>query len=219
NLEKKLNSAKFFAFDICYLNGYKLTDLPLVMRKDILQNIFQNKEFKSIKLSPFIKAEGKKFFNEIKNRNGEGIIAKDAFSLYHPGTRTKSWLKIKNLHEQEAVILGFTQPQGERKFFGSIILGIKKNKKWIYIGHCATGFTNVMLENLYKKFSNSLSYDTPFHIPLKLENKIQWVKPKYVCQIQFNEWTEEGLMRQPVFIDIKKNKSIKEIKLEVSENK
>lgn len=205
----------YFVFDILYLNGFKLTELPLIYRKEILKTIFEKQELNNIVLSPFIRSRGTNFFIEKKKNNAEGIIAKNGLSYYEAGNRSNNWLKIKNLNEQEAVIVGFTQPKGERLFFGSIILALKVNNRWKYIGHCGTGFSQKMLENLYKKFNRIIAQSSPFNIPLKLDGKIQWLKPRMVCQIKFNEWTKDGLMRQPVFIGLRKDKHPREIQPDI----
>ncbi|MFN5459553.1 MAG: DNA ligase, partial [Bacteroidota bacterium] len=203
-------------FDIMYLNGYSLLNLPLIFRKEILKDIFETKKFKNIKVSHFTRGNGIEFYNNCKKTGSEGIIAKYALGSYFTGTRSGQWLKIKNLYEQEAVIVGYTQPKGERLYFGSIILGIKEGKSWKYIGHCGTGFSFIMLENLFNKFQYIISDGSPFRIPLKLDSKIHWLKPKIVCQIKFNEWTEDGLMRQPTFIGLREDKKPKEVTLDIN---
>ena len=211
NAESKKISISYYVFDILYLNGYNLMSLPLIYRKDILKSIFLHQNLKKVKLCPFTRGNGQKFFDESKKNGEEGIIAKDALSYYEPGQRLKHWYKIKNLAEQETVIVGYTHPKGERMFFGSIVLAVKEKKKWIYVGHCGTGFSQVMLENLYNQFIKIKAEGSPFHIPLKLDSKIQWIKPKLVCQIKFKEWTKDGLMRQPVFLGLRMDKKAAEV--------
>src|SRR5205823_2579146 len=101
---------------------------------------------KNIYYSDHIKEEGKEFFEEARKRKLEGIIAKDKKSPYRPGKRSREWLKIKLVNEQEAVIGGITEPQGSRLHFGSLLLGVYDNGDLSYIGNCGTGFTESILK-------------------------------------------------------------------------
>jgi bifunctional non-homologous end joining protein LigD len=208
---------KYYVFDILYLNGYNLMNLPLIFRKEILESIFKSKNFKTIKISPYTREKGIEFYNRCKKNGSEGIIAKYALGTYLTGERSSKWLKIKSLYEQEAVIVGFTEPKGERLYFGSIILAIKEYKTWKYVGHCGTGFNFIMLENLFKQFLKVLANGSPFKIPLKMDSKIHWLKPKLVCQIKFNEWTEDRIMSQPTFLGLRTDKKSNDVRFEINE--
>src|SRR5690606_11338280 len=104
-----------------------------------------------IKYCDHVQGEGEAFFEAAKKQGLEGIIAKRADSTYKEGGRSTSWLKIKHMLTDEAVITGYTEPRGGRKFFGALILGAYEKGKLVYIGHTGTGFDNKTLKELYGK--------------------------------------------------------------------
>src|ERR1043165_9112749 len=97
----------------------------------------------------------------------EGIMAKKADSLYHPGVRTKEWLKIKHHKSQEAIIAGFTEPTGSRKHFGALILAVKDGKELRYIGHTGSGFNYKTLKAMYAKLKPLIRKTSPFKTEVK----------------------------------------------------
>lgn len=202
----------YYVFDILYFNGYSLLNLPLIERKKILAKIIHNDSL--IRVSGYIENEGEKFFELIKKNNIEGMLAKKADSFYWPGIRSKDWLKIKNHLEQEAVIGGFTEPSGSRKYFGALVLGVYKNGKLKYIGHAGGGFDEDQLKFIYSKLKPLIVEKSHFDKVLKTNAKATWVKPELVAQIRFSEWTDEGFLRQPIFLGLREDKKAREVKRE-----
>jgi len=141
-------------------------------------------------------------------------MAKNAESTYQANKRSSDWFKIKIVKQQEAIITGFTSPQGSRSYFGSILLGAFKNKELKYIGHCGTGFDEKALKTLYQKFKPLFTAKSPFKERVVPNNKVQWLKPKLVCEIKFTEWTEDENMRHPVYLGLREDKNWKEVKIE-----
>ncbi|HMS33686.1 MAG TPA: DNA ligase D [Ignavibacteria bacterium] len=200
---------KYFIFDILYLNGHKLTGLPLFNRRVLLESFFKKYKFKDIFLTKNIESKGSKYFETISKKGYEGIIAKEKNGLYYPGRRAESWLKIKAGLQQEAVIGGFTLPQNSRKHFGSLILGVYENDELKYIGNCGTGFTNASLKELFDKLNPLVVSETPFKkkpIIRGPKGKAVWVKPELVCDVKFSEWTDDGHIRHPVFNGLRNDK-------------
>jgi bifunctional non-homologous end joining protein LigD len=111
----------YYVFDLLELNGKKLYSLPLIERKRILAETLKDNPV--VKYSDHIEESGEDFFEVIKQRNLEGIMAKRKDSEYYPGRRTSDWLKIKHNQSDEAIIAGFTAPRGGRKYFGALVLG------------------------------------------------------------------------------------------------
>jgi bifunctional non-homologous end joining protein LigD len=138
------------------------------------------------------------------------MIAKRASSLYHPGKRTRDWLKIKNHNTQEAVIAGYTAPRGSRSYFGALILGIYHDKKLKYIGHTGTGFTSATLKEVYDTIKPLKRDSSPFDKKIVVNSPVTWVEPMIVCAIKFTEITEEGILRHPVFLGLRIDKSAEE---------
>ena len=183
-LTKKIPVA-FIAFDILYENKELIT-LPLEKRQKLL-NKYPNNNF-------FIKSKtyknGQKLFNEVKKLGLEGIVAKEKTSLYYPGKRVDSWLKIKNIKEEYFYVHGFTF--NINKY--SLILGEYKNKKWYYVGKVSvmpnTDIINKLLK-LSKRKNILINYD----------EEVTFVRPIYKVLVSFLEKTEDGKLRQPVFRD------------------
>ena len=203
----------YYIFDIIYLEGYDLKGLPLIKRKEILKNILPH--LPDIKYSDHILTEGKLFYKIAEERKLEGILAKNKNSKYQLNKRSNDWIKLKIRKEQEAIICGFTKPKGSRKNLGALILGVYQGNDLIYIGHSGGGFTEKELDSLRRKFEPLIRKSCPFRKIPKTNTPATWIEPKLVCEISFSEWTEEGLMRQPVYLgirdDIKAEEVIKEI--------
>jgi bifunctional non-homologous end joining protein LigD len=206
---------KYYVFDLLRLNGEDTTRLTLLQRKELLQGLLKKFSLKNIFYSDHIAEKGKAFFSAAQKNKLEGIIAKNIDSTYVPGKRTRSWLKIKIVHQQEAVIVGITEPKGTRTLFGSLLLGVYRNGKLEYIGHCGTGFTDAILKELYHKFKPYFVSHSPFPHKVNVNAKARWMKPKFVCEVKFSEWTEDGSMRHPVFLGLRNDKSPKEVKPEI----
>lgn len=202
----------YMVFDILYLNGEDLMKTPLIERKKILKEILP--ETSHLHYCDHVLGKGKAFFDVALKAGMEGIIAKKMNSFYQPGTRGRDWFKIKTHSRQEAIICGFTEPKGTREKFGSLILGVYDQNKLRYAGHAGTGFDSLKLNRIYKKLSTLIQKKCPFSNIPKLSNAT-WVKPKLVCEVKFAEWTKDGIMRQPVFIELRDDKKSEEVMKEI----
>jgi bifunctional non-homologous end joining protein LigD len=206
----------YYVYDILFLDGYDLTSLPLIERKEILQSLLP--DLPNIKFSDHIVENGKAFFEQAKKSKLEGIIAKESQSPYRIGKRSSEWLKVKTSQRQEAVIAGFTEPRGARKLFGALILGLYEGKEFKYIGHSGGGFNSESLQTIYKKLKPLIQKESPFKEKVPANMPVTWVKPELVCEIQFGEWTNEGYMRFPIFIGLREDKNAKEVVREKEES-
>jgi bifunctional non-homologous end joining protein LigD len=205
---------KYYVFDILFLNGHSLTELPLSQRKELLDSFFEGYGFTNIIKSDAVIGKGEQLLKKLTSKGYEGIIAKDQSGLYYPGKRAESWLKIKSIMMQEVLICGYTLPQKSRKYFGSLILGLYKNEELVYIGNCGTGFTEVSLEQLHKEFTKLETKKCPFkNKPLLTgtKGKSVWMKPSLVCNVKFLHWTKEERMRNPVFMGLREDKKPDEV--------
>lgn len=200
----------YYVFDILYLNGFDLTNLTLIKRKEILKKIIPG-DSKSIMYSDHVKGEGTSFFKVAEQQGLEGMLAKKADSKYIPGKRSKDWLKIKTRKRQEAIICGFTEPKGSRNKFGSLVLGVYDEGELVYIGQAGTGFTDKDLKEIYSKLKPLITNKPQFNKKIETNAPVTWVTPKYICDVEFSEWTEEGLMRQPAFIGLREDKDLDDV--------
>jgi bifunctional non-homologous end joining protein LigD len=217
NWQKNPAHLQYFIFDILWLEGYNLTQLPLTERKRILKELLPaNHEV--VKYSDHIDGEGKSFFDAAVAQELEGIMAKKADSVYAINSRSSDWLKIKSTLRQEVVIGGFTKPRNSRKFFGSLLLGIYDGDDLVYIGHTGTGFNEKSLEEIHKKLQALATTQCPFVKCPKGNMPVTWVKPKLVCEIKFTEWTKDRIARHPVFMGLRSDKKPVEAKFEKAVN-
>jgi bifunctional non-homologous end joining protein LigD len=138
----------YYVFDMLSLDGKDTKQLPLTDRKKLVKKLLGKN--KTVQYCDHIENNGIAFLDKAKEQGLEGIIAKKMDSTYTPGIRSKEWLKLKNVQSTEAVIVGYTEPQGGRTHFGSLILASPKAKKWQYRGHVGTGFSHEKLSSLKK---------------------------------------------------------------------
>lgn len=211
---------KYYVFDLLNLNGNVITGLSLLERKELLKILFNKYPFSNVHFSEHTIGDGIKQFEKATKNKTEGIIAKKADSTYTVNRRSSNWLKIKTANEEEAIIIGITEPKNSRKYFGAILLGQYDGKKLEYIGKCGTGFTEEVLKDLHTKLKPYFIEKSPLDEKIALRDKIQWVKPKIVCQIKFSEWTQDRHLRHPVYLGIRIDKKPAEVFLSFkNENK
>jgi bifunctional non-homologous end joining protein LigD len=200
----------YYVFDILWLDGYNLEQMPLIDRKELLRKILP-KSSNFIKYSDHVEREGRKLFKLAVKQGLEGLIAKKKTSFYYEGARSNDWLKIKTEKRQEVVICGYTEPRASRKFFGALILGVYEKGKLTYVGHTGTGFDYATLKDIYNLISKFRQKESPFEDVPKTNMPVTWVKPEIVCEIKFSNFTTDGIMRHPVFMGIREDKRAKEV--------
>jgi bifunctional non-homologous end joining protein LigD len=210
----KLGTLKFYVFDIIYFNGFDLRSLDLLLRKKILKAVLP--QIENVKYSEHVTGEGIKAFKKAETEGGEGIIAKKITSKYSTDKRSKEWLKIKTEMQQEMVIAGYTEPQGSRSGLGAILCGYYQGEDFIYSGKVGTGFNESSLKSLTQKLEKLQRKTSPFAKPPKLKD-IHWVEPKLLAQVKFSEMTNTGIMRHPVFLGLRDDKSAKKVVAEKPE--
>ena len=202
----------YYVFDLLSLDGKDLTHLALTDRKKLLKAMLPKN--KVIKYSDHIKENGIAFFNAAVKNNLEGIIAKKADSEYYVGKRSNEWLKIKNHKTADVIICGYTAPTGSRKYFGSLVLGIMKNKILVHAGHAGTGYDIDKLKTVFNLLQPLVQTNSPFSEKIITNNNVTWVKPKIVCEVKFTEWTKDEKLRHPVFLRIRNDKNVKQTTME-----
>lgn len=206
----------YYVFDLLYLNGKDLRDEPLLKRKSLLEDLINKANLDFVRYSEHIDAQGVDLFEKARKLELEGIIGKKKDSTY-VSRRSKNWVKIKSRLRQELVIGGFTQPQGARKHFGALLLGVYENNQLKYVGHTGSGFNLKSLEEIYGQLRPLIQMKSPFTNTPKPNAKVTWVKPKLVCEVSFQEWTSDGIMRQAIFQGMRIDKDPKTVKREVQE--
>jgi bifunctional non-homologous end joining protein LigD len=199
----------YYVFDILWLDGISLSNLPLMQRQQILKQVMS--ESNIIRFSDSIEGYGIDFYNIAKENNLEGIIAKRKDSVYQSGFRTKSWLKIKIEQRHEAVICGFTKNKDTDRVFSSLLLARHDKDGLHYIGQVGTGFNAAMQSTIMKKIKPFISKNSYVDGVPKLDKEIVWIKPTLVCEVKYTELTPEGVMRHPSFQGLREDKTILDI--------
>lgn len=203
----------YYVFDLLYFENKNLESLPLIMRKSLLASILPASQI--IKFSDHIETFGTNLFKVARERNLEGIMAKMKESKYVEGVRSKQWLKIKNHHQIEAIIGGYTKPRTGRTKLGSLLLGLYDDDDILhYIGGVGTGFTEREIDNLLLTFAPIVDATTSFYKKPKVREDVVWLKPRLVCEIKFQEWTSDGMLRQAVYLGLRHDIDPQQVKRE-----
>ncbi len=207
----------YYVFDLLYLDGYNLMSAPLEQRKALLASILAQSDL--IHYSDHYIGNGKALFEAAAQRQLEGIVAKHRSSHYVQ-KRSRQWLKIKIVKQQECVIGGYTDPRGARENFGSVVLGLYDDQgRLIHVGHAGSGFTVQSHAELWKRLHALETKRSPFFGKVESTRPVHFVKPELVAEIKFTEWTHEGQsggikMRAPVFQGLRFDKKPEECKFE-----
>lgn len=188
----------FFIFDLLYLNGRDLRKLPLLERKKILKKLLAGCP-RSIKYSEHIVGRGSDFFKVSCEHHLEGIVSKLADSTYASG-RGDLWVKTKCSKRQEFVVGGYTDQKNGRQGFGALLLGLYQTGKFKYAGKVGTGFDQQTKKELMERLVELHRKTSPFGLNSPKEKGLHWVDPMMVVEIGFSNWTDDEVLRQPVFL-------------------
>ena len=206
--------ATYYFFDILYLDEKNLQDLPFLERRKILSEVVR--ENTRIKKSDFIEEIGKEIFDTTKHMGLEGVIAKHKSSKYVQGIRSREWLKIKHIKTQDCIVIGYTKGEGNRKnYFGSLLLAVNdSNGKLQFVGHTGSGFDFLLLKQIYNKLQKIRIEKCPVdYVPYTNRDPF-WTQAELVVEIKFSNWTSEKIMRSPIFLRMREDKTPKECFLE-----
>lgn len=194
----------YVIFDILAYLGKDLRNITLEERRKVLNSLF-HKKYEHLILSQELKGDGKKIFLKAKSLSLEGIIAKNIYSLYS-GKRSGEWVKIKCRKSDEFIIGGFIISDKKEHNLKSILVGEKKECKLIFKGKVGTGFSLSYGKELLDKFNKYIVKTNPF-INCNLKNVI-YLKPHFICEIEFAEYTKNNVLRQPSFKAIREDKKL-----------
>jgi bifunctional non-homologous end joining protein LigD len=211
-------SVLYYAFDLLYLDGYDWRRLPLEERKRKLESLITPGD--RVRYSDHYPTKGTALFAIARQKKLEGILAKKKASSYQE-RRSREWLKIKIRHEIDSVVGGYTQPEGVRAHFGSLVLGLYDNQgRLIHVGQVGSGFDQKSLAGIWQQLKKIETKKTPFYGEVEALREVCWVKPKLVAAVEYAEWTDgtaEGSgpkLRAPVFLGLREDKDAGECLLE-----
>jgi bifunctional non-homologous end joining protein LigD len=198
----------YLAFDLLWLDGKPLLDLPYLQRREQLDALHIGGG--NWQAPPaFIGEHGADVQAVSKQHELEGIMAKRLQSRYEPGRRSQSWLKIKNVRRQEVVIGGWKPGEGGRAGgIGSLLVGVHNADGLIYCGHVGTGFSQQTLGMLARRLEPLRRAASPFAATAPVEDarSARWVEPELVAEIAFGSWTKSGRLRAPSYKGLRDDK-------------
>ena len=212
----------FYAFDLLRLNGKDFQNLTIEERKAKLEELLK-KPPSVIRYSVSFTKDIPELLDRAHKLGLEGLIGKRSGSRYEAGKRTGAWIKLKLHQEQEFIIGGYTEPEGARKHFGALLVGVYEDKKLKFAGRVGTGFDDKLLRGLSSELEKIRVESCPFfNVPAVGRSRwdqglsaaemkrCHWVKPSMVCQVKFTEWTRDDRLRHPVFLGIREDKNASE---------
>ena len=212
----KVPTFVFEIFDLIYLDGYSLVQTPLRIRKAKLEELFASSKLKAVagtlRYSDHVEGNGAQFFKQACEYGIEGIVSKLADSPYE-STRSRNWMKTKCLKRQEFVIAGYLPSKKGFPGFGALILGVYDKGKLIYSGRVGTGFSIKLRLELQKKLDRLSQTAMPFETKPKDPGlrDAHWAKPQLVGEVEFMEWTVDGMIRHPSFQGLREDKKAAEV--------
>ena len=193
----------FMAFDVIYLDGASLVAEELGKRRQLLEEIVVPNE--RLQISPAMVGEGTALFHAAEEQGLEGIVAKRMASVYEPGRRSPSWLKIKTSSDLDAVVVGWTEGSGRRQgTLGALILALYDDKGALrHIGNVGTGFDKNSLKTAIDRLEKLPSGSNPFDVRVLKTNSdlrpAHWVAPTLVAIVEYRQVTDAGKLRAPSF--------------------
>ncbi len=206
----------YLIFDLLYLDGRSLVDLPYAERRKRLSQL--ELEGPSWQTPSHHRGEGKALLHLTRERGLEGLVAKRLDSRYLPGRRSRAWLKVKNIRSQELVIGGWLPGKGRREAtIGAILVGYYEEddggRRLRYAGRVGSGFTEAELRRLAGMLEPLKARQSPFEGRQPPKQSV-FVEPRLVAEIAFREWTAARTLRAPVYKGLRADKDPAEVVLE-----
>lgn len=196
----------YFLFDAPFLNGVDLRQKPVEERRAALKQALANNASKRLRFSESFSASQHDMFESAHALSLDGVVGKRLGSPY-VSKRSTDWVKLKCLLRQVFVIVGYTRPQGRRSGFGALLLAVNGPQGLVHAGRVGKGFTHAQLKQLHEQLCAQTRDTSPLAHPLTgtQGRGVHWVEPTLVCEVEFAEWTREGLVSQAVFLDLPPN--------------
>lgn len=205
----------YCVFDILWLDGYSLMDLPLTDRKAILEELTRDNDV--LRFSASFE-DGKALYQQALDLDLEGIVAKRKDSSYIPNARDNNWLKTPTRKRQEFVIGGWAESDKSRSFRSLLFGAYNQNGEFEWIGRSGGGYKEKEMPGILSQLQQLEIAKTPFSNKV-LDTKgakIHWVKPELVANFEFATWTKTGRIRKPAtFLGFRQDKKASQVVREV----
>ena len=201
----------FLAFDLLRAGAEDIRGLPLTARREALEKYLGRHLSDTLRISEQVAADGRALDERAHREGWEGLIVKDASSMYQSGRRTPAWRKHKLSNQEEFVVGGWTEPRNTRSRFGALLLGQYEGSRLVYVGHTGTGFDQKELDRVWKLLKPLEIRQSPFSEPFKTNEPPHWARPELVAQVRFTEWTADKKLRHPVYLGLRDDKRPAEV--------
>jgi len=195
-------------FDLLEIDGEDIAGLALEERRKRLGKAVRKRA--ALRVSEAWRDDSERRFGDACRAGWEGLIAKRAAAPYVAG-RSRDWLKLKCVWEQEFVIGGYTEPAGSRTDFGALLVGYYEDGDLRYAGRVGTGYNTKTLKELGARLRRLETDAAPFVDAKPIPRGTHWTEPKLVAQIGFAEWTGDGRLRQPRYMGLRDDKRAKDV--------
>ncbi|SEJ78380.1 DNA ligase D [Pseudomonas sp. NFR16] len=203
----------YYLFDVPFLNGEDLREKPVEDRRAALKKLLGKQKNRLLRFSDAFSASHRDIVESACSLSLEGVIGKRAGSVYQ-SRRSPDWIKLKCKLRQEFVIVGFTKPQGTRSGFGALLLAVnEEGAGLVYAGRVGTGFNQKMLGDLFEQMKPLEQDASPLSKKLTSAQArgVHWIEPTLVGEVEFGEWTREGIIRHSAFIALRSDKPASEV--------
>jgi bifunctional non-homologous end joining protein LigD len=205
--EGRTHDLTFFAFDLPYLDGYDLAEVPLLARKQALEALLEPVAVATspVQLSSHIQGHGPDFLEQASRMGLEGVISKRADAHYRPG-RTKTWLKTKCLFSDEFQIVGFTESAAAGGLGALLVAEAQEDDGLRYAGRVGTGYSAAEADRLHARLQ-ALRQDEPaVALPAADRRKAVWVRPALQAEVHYGSRTADGILRHAVYKGLRADK-------------
>lgn len=201
--------AALVLFDILRLDGRSTTHLPWHERRSLLESVTGSFRLPAgVELTPIF-SDGRALLNTARAQSLEGVIAKRTSSHYAEGRRSRDWIKVKRWHRQEFVVGGWAEGHGARGGqLGALMVGYHRrpgDHPLVYAGRVGSGFSSETLRHLHRRLGPLHVAECPFDPPPPPDRarRFHWVQPDLVVEVNFGHWTDDGVLRHPVYLGLR----------------
>ena len=209
----KVYPAQLMLFDLLQLNGQSLLKKPYDDRREVLEALVQPPPGSRVHVPPIFDGDLDAAMGTSRQLDLEGVVAKRRDSIYQPGRRTRTWLKMKLHRAQEVIIGGWRPGKGRREgSIGSLLVGVPTEDGLRYVGRVGSGLNDHQLDEL-QALLEPLARKTPplVDVPREDARDAHWVTPSLVGEISYGELTQPGRFRHPVWRGLRSDKSPSEV--------